>query len=128
MTKITFDDFKKVEMKVGEIVSAEKVPDTDKLLKLNVDFGLVKIEEMDTEGNKSITEKHDKRQVISGISSYFPEPKELIGKKCLFATNLEPRKIKGFDSEAMIVAVAGEQGEFSLLYPNQSANPGMIAR
>ena len=93
---ITIDDFKKVEITIGEILSAEKVPDTDKLLKLAVDFGA------------------EKRQVISGIAEYFPDPSVLIGKRCPFATNLEPRVIRGLESQAMILAVGGGETPFAL--------------
>lgn len=103
---ISIDDFKKVEIKVGEILSAEKVENTDKLLKLSVNFG-----------------EENPRQIISGISMYFEDPKALIGKKCAFATNLEPREIKGLISQGMILAVSGENF-FSLLSADSSVAPG----
>lgn len=111
---ISFDDFKKLEIKIGQILSAEKVPDTDKLLKLSVDFG----EEVP-------------RQIVSGISTYFPEPEALVGKKCAFATNLEPRTIKGLESQGMILAVSGQNGEqdfFSLLLTSQNVTPGSTVK
>lgn len=95
---ITIDDFKKVEIKIGEIISAEKVPDSNKLLKLSVHFG---------EGTP--------RQIVSGISKYFPEPETLVGKKCAFCTNLEPRALAGLESNGMILAVSTDDGKFSLL-------------
>src|SRR3989344_3519888 len=107
---ITIDDFKKLEIKIGEILSAEKVEDADKLLKLSVDFG-----------------EEAPRQIISGISSYFPVPPALVGKKCVFAANLEPRTIRGFESQGMILAVNGENnGEqfFSLLETSANVVPG----
>ncbi len=100
MNLINIDDFHKLEIRIGEIKSAEKVPETDKLLKLSVNFG------------------EEVRQIVSGISSYFPEPSELVGKKCAFAYNLEPRVIKGLESQGMILAVSGGEGDqtfFSLL-------------
>ncbi len=108
--KISYEDFKKVEMKVGLILSAEKIPDTDKLLKLSVDFA---------EGSP--------RQIVSGIAIYFPDLSKLIGKKCMFVTNLEPRTIKGFVSDGMILAV-GDGDSFSLVEPNQEVLPGSSAR
>ena len=83
---ISFDDFKKVELKVGEIKTAERVEGSDKLLKLTVDFG----------------EEHP-RQVVSGIGKTF-SPEELIGGQFVFVVNLEPRMIMGLESQAMIVA------------------------
>ncbi len=103
---ITLDDFSKVEMKIGKILSAERVPETDRLLKLEVDFG------------------EDKpRQVISGIATYFEKPEDLIAIKCPFVTNLEPRKIRGLTSEAMILAVHTKDDKFSILEPTLADIP-----
>jgi tRNA-binding EMAP/Myf-like protein len=126
---ITFEDFKKIEMRAGKILSAEKIPDTDKLLKLSVDFGETKeiIENIsETEVKKSLVSSP--RQIVSGISFYFPDPQTLVGKTCMFCTNLEPRKIKGYESNGMIIAVSDEQGNFSLLEPNSSIKPGTLAK
>jgi tRNA-binding EMAP/Myf-like protein len=146
---ITYDDFKKVEIKAGKILSAEKIPNTDKLVKLSVDFGEKK--EVVTESNMSgsVTDvapsaiaivgqdvqakANEKifvstpRQIVSGISAYFPDPAVLVGKTCMFVTNLLPRTIKGFQSNGMLFAVSDEQGNFSLLEPNQSIAPGTQA-
>ncbi len=108
---ITFEEFKKVEMAVGEILSVEKIPDTDKLLKLSVNLG----EEVP-------------RQIVSGISGYFPDPAVLIGKKCMFVANLEPRMIRGFESNGMILAVSTEDNKFSLLEPNADIPVGTRAK
>jgi len=97
---ISIEDFKKTDIRIGTIRSAERVPDTDKLLRLTVDFG-----------------EESLRQVISGIAAYFPDPQELVGRSCPFVTNLEPRVIRGLESQAMIVAaLAGDV--FSLLEPS----------
>jgi methionyl-tRNA synthetase len=109
--KINIEDFKKVDIVVGKILSAEKVPDTDKLLKLSVDLG-----------------EPLPRQIISGISLYFPDCSLLVGKKCMFVANLEPRTIKGLESNGMILAVATEDGKFSLLEPNDGISAGTRAR
>ena len=68
---ITYDDFKKVEIKAGKVLSAEKIPNTDKLLKLSVDFGEM-AETADVAGNKSML-KPASRQIVSGISGFFPD-------------------------------------------------------
>ena len=107
---ISIDDFKQLEIKIGHVVSAESIPDSEKLLKLSVDMG-----------------EENPRQVISGIAKYFSNPNDLVGKKCAFAANLEPRKIMGMESEAMILAVSGGEGEnefFSLLTVNEKVSPG----
>ncbi len=111
---ITIDDFKKLEIRIGRILSVEKVPDTDKLLKLSVDFG-----------------EESPRQVVSGIATYFPDIEVLVDKKCAFAYNLEPRTIRGLESQGMILAVSGGEGEdsfFSLLETSQNVVPGSAVK
>ena len=108
---INIEDFKKIELAVGKILSAEKVPDTDKLLKLSVDLG------------EAIP-----RQIVSGISLYFPDCSLLVGKKCMFVANLEPRTIKGLESQGMILAVSTEDDKFSLLEPNNEIPIGAHAK
>ena len=108
---ISYDDFAKVEIRVGKILSAEKIPDTDKLLKLSVDFA---------EGAP--------RQIVSGIAFYFPDAATLVGRKAMFVTNLEPRTIRGFESNGMILAISTEDGKFSLLEPHSDIPEGTKAR
>jgi methionyl-tRNA synthetase len=120
---ISFDDFKKVEITVGKILSAEKVPETDKLLKLQVDFGL---KPMPSVGIGS--PERDVRQIISGIALYFPDPQALVGRKFMFVTNIPPRPIKGLLSNGMILAVSTDDGAFSLLEPNAEIPEGTKAR
>lgn len=88
---ITIEDFGKVEIRAGKILSAEVIEGSDKLLKLSVDFG----EEV-------------ARQVVSGIRKYFENPETLVGITCAFVTNLEPRSLMGLESQAMIMASSGE--------------------
>ncbi len=97
MDTVTVDDFKKVEIRIGEIRDAVIFKGADKLLKLRVFFG------------------DEERQIVSGIRAYFPDPSLLVGKKAAFVTNLEPRTIKGEVSNGMILAAVGEDGSFSLL-------------
>ena len=106
---ISIDDFKKIEIRIGEIKSAEKVPDTDKLLRLMVSFG------------------EEDRQIVSGISSYFPDPQALVGKRVAFAYNLAPRAIRGLESQGMILAATDNDGNFSLLHTTGVA-PGAKIR
>ena len=106
---ISIDDFKKVEIRVGEILSAEPVEGSEKLLRLKVNFG------------------PDERQVVSGIAKYFPDLTLLIGKKCAFVTNLEPRKIMGLESQAMILAAGGEGDQPVYLFES-TAPAGSRAR
>ena len=113
---ISYEDFKKVEIRAGKILSAEKSPETDKLLKLSVDFA-----EQDEQCNAK------PRQIVSGISAYFPDPAVLVGKTCMFVTNIEPRTIRDFESNGMILAVSVPEVGFSLLEPNNSIPPGSKA-
>jgi methionyl-tRNA synthetase len=108
---ISYEDFAKVEIKAGKIISAEKISDTDKLLKLMVDFA-----------------EEKPRQIVSGISLYFPDPAVLVGKTCMFVTNLEPRTIKGFESNGMLFALSTPEGNFSLLEPNSTIPAGTKAK
>lgn len=121
---ITYEDFKKVEIRAGKILSAEKIPDTDKLLKLSVDFAEQK-EVVKEDGTKELV--HTPRQIVSGISMYFPDPAVLVGKMCMFVTNLQPRTIKGYESNGMLFAVSDGEGNFSLLEPVSSIKPGTLA-
>ncbi len=133
-SKISFDDFKKVELTVGKILSAEKVVETDKLLKLRVDFGQksVPVVAAPLENNQSPIinnqAERDIRQIISGIALYFPDPQTLVGKKCMFVTNIPVRTIKGLESNGMILAISTEDGKFSLLEPSSEIPEGTRAR
>lgn len=108
---ITIDEFKKVEIRIGKILSAEKVDGTDKLLRLSVDMG-----------------EEKPRQIVSGIAAYYPDPLTLVGVKCAFAANLEPRTIRGFESQGMILAATTEGGGFALLTPSNDIPPGTPLR
>lgn len=107
---ISFDDFKKLNIKIGTIVSAERVPDTDKLIRLMVDLG-----------------EEESRQILSGIAEY-TECDSLIGKKFPFIINLEPRVIRGLESNGMILAVSSEDGLFSFLEPSSDVPAGSSIR
>lgn len=103
---ITFEEFKKIDVRVGTIKSVEEVPETDKLLKLTVDVG----------EDNDIT-------IVSGIREYFDSPQDLVGKQTPFVLNLEHRVIKGVESQGMLFAVGGESG-FALLEPSREIKPG----
>lgn len=113
--KISYEEFAKVEMKVGKILAAEKIPETDKLLKLTVDFGNTSPDPSSKEEGRNL----DIRQIVSGIALYYPDHVALVGKNCLFVTNLESRVIKGNESNGMILALSTDDGKFSLLESNK---------
>lgn len=112
MTKprITIDEFSKIEVHVGTVVSAERVPETDKLLRLMVNFN----------------EETGPRQIVSGIAAYVSEPESLVGRQLCFVTNLEPRMIRGLESNGMLFAV-GEGDTFAFVTPDRSVPPGTSA-
>lgn len=114
MEYVNFEEFKKMDIRVGIIREIEPVPDTDKLLRCQVDFN-----EIDEEGNKKL------RQIISGIKEYYPDINVLINKQVLYIVNLEPRTIKGYESNGMLMAVDGPDGKPVLLIPEVEVNPGV---
>ncbi len=133
MKNITYDDFKKCEMRIGWIRFVEPVEGTDKLLRFEIDFGELppvcvgecapadcthtENEMCDCECGvaepafgKSEYTGRDVRQIVSGIREFFPKFKALEGKKALYVVNLEPRKIRGVMSHGMLMAVDGLDG------------------
>lgn len=106
---ITFEDFKKIEIKIGKVVSVEKVPDTDKLLKFIFDLGT------------------EQRQIIAGLAEYFADPQELIGKEMPILTNIEPRTLRGLTSHGMVLVADNNEG-IALLHPSTEVPPGSIVK
>ena|SRR3989344_9130583 len=102
---ITFDDFKKLDIRIGKVISCEKVPDTDKLLKFVFDLG------------------NEEKQIISAIAEFIKDPSSLIGKEIPILINLEPRTFKGHESQGMILA-ADVDGKPIFLYPEEDVPPG----
>jgi methionyl-tRNA synthetase len=95
--QISIDDFAKVELRVAQIVVAERIPKADKLLRLEVDLG-----------------PHGKRQILSGIAEWYA-PEELVGRRIVVITNLAPRKMRGLESHGMLLAASeGEGGKPAL--------------
>jgi len=108
---INYEEFKKVEMKVGKILEGEIVEGSDKLYKFKVDCG-----------------EENPRQILSAIREYYPNIEDLIGKKLVFVTNLEPRTIRGFESQGMVLAVDGHDGQPVFLVPETNAPEGSNVR
>ena len=106
---ISLDEFKRAEIQIGTVRSAEPVPETDKLLRLEVDFG-----------GGSLT------QILSGIAEYV-RPEDLVGRQFPFITNLESRVIRGLVSNGMLLAV-GSGDTFALLSPTRPVDPGSHIR
>ena len=111
MEYVSYEEFKKMDIRLGTIREVEPVPDTDKLLRCMIDFG-----------------EPELRQIISGIHEFYPEYEKLVGKQVLYIVNLEPRTIKGFESEGMLMAVDGIDGKPVFLTPEVVVNPGSKVR
>lgn len=105
----SFDDFQKMDLRVGTIVSAERVPKTDKLLKLTIDTGI------------------DTRTVVSGIAADY-SPENIIGQQVTILVNLEPRKIKGIESQGMILMAENTAGELAFVAPVKNMDNGGTIR
>lgn len=103
--EVTFDDFMKMDIRVGEIKAAEKVKKADKLLKLTVDTGL------------------DVRTVVSGIAQHY-SPEDVIGQKVSILMNLAPRKIRGVESQGMILMAEDADGNLSFVSPTKAMESG----
>jgi methionyl-tRNA synthetase len=105
----TFEDFTKMDIRVGTILEAERVPKTQKLLKLRIDTGI------------------DQRTVVSGIAEFY-DPEKIIGQKVSILVNLAPRKIKGIDSQGMILMAENNKGELAFVVPDKEINNGGVIR
>lgn len=105
-SEITFDEFQKIDLRVGQIKAVEKLPKSKKLLKLTVDVGFAE------------------RTILSGISPFFEDPQELVGKKVVVVANLKPAKLMGEESQGMVI-VAGLEKGIEMLHL-QDARPGDI--
>ncbi|MES2373169.1 MAG: methionine--tRNA ligase [Bacteroidota bacterium] len=103
--EIVFDDFAKIDLKVGKIVAAEKVEKADKLLKLSVDLGF------------------ETRTIVSGIALHF-KPEEIVGKQVTVVTNLAPRKMRGIESNGMILMAEDSEGKLHFINPETDINTG----
>jgi methionine--tRNA ligase beta chain len=102
---ISFEEFKKLDLRIGKILSAEPISNSKNLLKLQVDFGT------------------EKRQAIAGIKQCY-KPEELVNRNFVFVLNLEPRKIFGEESNCMILAAEDEKGNVVLIQPEKEIEKG----
>jgi len=104
-TEITYDDFTKLDIRIGTIIAAELVPDTDKLIKCTVELG-----------------ESEPRTVVSGLAESI-NPEDMVGKQCPYVCNLAPRTIRGVESQGMILAMGTDDG-FVLLHPDKEVISG----
>ncbi|MES2656899.1 MAG: methionine--tRNA ligase [Bacteroidota bacterium] len=106
---ITYEDFEKLDLRVGKVLEAEKVPKADKLLKLTVDLGF------------------EKRTILSGIAEYY-SPEELIGKLVTVVANLAPRKIRGIESQGMLLMAGNDFGKLYSVGPDKDIEAGSVVK
>lgn len=106
---VSYDDFAKLDIRVGTVLAAELVPDTDKLIKCTVDLGEL-----------------GQRTIVSGIAEW-KKPEELVGRQFPYIVNLAPRMLRGVESEGMLLAASDESG-VALLAPERTVPPGTKLR
>ena len=102
---VAFDDFMKLDIRVGKVLECEKVPKADKLLKFKIDDGM------------------GGRTIVSGIAKYY-QPEDLVGKEVCFIANFEPRKLKGVESQGMILSAENADGRLIVIGPQGEVKPG----
>lgn len=115
METISYEEFKKVDLRVAKILAAERVEGSDKLIKLQISLG----EDPSTGSGQA-------RQIIAGIGKVY-EPESLVGKNIVIVANLEPRKLMGLESQGMLLAADAEGGPV-LLMPDKEAPLGSIVK
>ena len=104
--EVAFDDFGKVDIRVGTVLECTKVPKADKLLQFKIEDGM------------------GTRTIVSGIAKYYPNPSELVGRQVCFIANFAPRKLKGVESQGMILSAEDKDGRLVLITPSQAVTPG----
>jgi methionyl-tRNA synthetase len=107
--EISYDDFAKLDIRVGTVIAAELVPETDKLIKCTIDFG-----------------EMGQRTIVSGIAQW-KKPEELVGKQLPYIVNLAPRMLRGVESQGMLLAASDDNG-VALLQPERNVPPGSRLR
>ncbi len=103
--EVSFTEFQKFDLRIGKIIEATQIPDSKKLIKIMVDFGV------------------EKRQAVAGLLKYY-KPEELVGKKCVFLLNLQRRMLAGVESQCMILAAEDEAGNVTVLQPEKDIAEG----
>lgn len=102
---ITIDDFAKVELRVATVLAEEPHPNADRLLVLRIDLG------------------DEQRQLVAGIRAHY-QPGELVGKQIVVVANLEPAKLRGIESQGMLLAASDAEGKLAIVSPEKAISPG----
>ncbi len=107
--EISYDEFDKMDIRIARVLEAERVPKTDKLIKMELDTGI------------------DKRTVVSGIAEYF-DPTDLVGKQVSLLANLAPRKIRGILSHGMVLLAEEPDGKLIFVSPEEKSSEGSVIK
>jgi len=103
--EISFEEFQKLDLRIGKVIEATQIPNSKKLIQLTVDFGL------------------EKRQAVAGLLKYYA-PEQLVGKKCVFLLNLQRRVLAGVESQCMILAAEDSEANVTVLMPEKDIAEG----
>jgi methionine--tRNA ligase beta chain len=107
--EISFDEFQKLDMRIGKIIEANQIPGSRNLIKMIVDFGT------------------EKRQAVAGLMQWY-KPENLVSKRCAFILNLQRRKLMGVESQCMILAAEDDKGNVVVLQPEKDVAEGSRIR
>ena len=107
--EISFDEFQKLDLRIGKIIEANQIPGSRNLIKIMADFGT------------------EKRQAVAGLVQWY-KPEELAGKKCIFLLNLQKRVMMGVESQCMILAAEDDKGNVVVLQPDRDIAEGSRIR
>ena len=107
--EILFEEFQKLDLRIGKITEANQIPNSRNLMRIMVDFGT------------------EKRQAVAGLLQWY-QPQDLVGKKCVFILNLKKRKVMGVESQCMILAAEDDKGNVAVLQPEKDLEEGSKIR
>jgi methionine--tRNA ligase beta chain len=107
--EISFEEFQKLDLRIGKITEANQIPGSRNLIKIMVNFGT------------------EKRQAVAGLLQWY-QPQDLVGKKCVFILNLQKRKVMGVDSQCMVLAAEDDKGNVAVLQPEKDLEEGSKIR
>ncbi|MEM2141900.1 MAG: methionine--tRNA ligase subunit beta [Candidatus Thorarchaeota archaeon] len=102
---LTIEDFQRIDLRVGTVVAAENHPNADRLLVLHVDLG------------------GERRQIVAGIRAHY-SPEQLVGRQIVVVANLQPAKLRGVESQGMLLAASDAEGRLAIIVPEQAVRPG----
>jgi len=103
--EISFEEFQKLDLRIGKIIEASQIPTSRNLIRMMVDFGT------------------EKRQAVAGLLQWY-KPQDIVGKKCVFILNLQKRKVMGVESQCMILAAEDDEGNVVVLQPEKDIAEG----